>query len=935
MAVVTLSLVVLVARLGYKEDISDFLPLDGNHQRAMQVYQDISGADRLFAVFQYADTTTADADEMVAAVEAFVAEVERRDTAHTVKQLTAQVDMAQMAEITDFAYANIPYFLTPADYDSIADRLQRPGYIRQQLQEDKRMLMFPAAGLLSENIQRDPLNIFTPTISKLQRSVSGLRYELYDGYIFTPDLQRAIVMLRSPYGSSETENNGQLIALLDNCGHSALLHHPNIRMHLVGGPSIAVGNASQIKADSILSVAIAVVLILILLYYSLRNVRHLLLIAISIGWGWLFAMGCLSLVHDNVSIIVIGISSVIIGIAVNYPLHLIAHLSHTPSVLSTLREIAAPLIVGNITTVGAFLALVPLRSVALRDLGLFSAFLLVGTILFVLVFLPHIVKPGDKPRHTFINRIGDFSLDNKPWVVAVVAVLTVVFGYYSLQTTFDANISHINYMTDDQRADMDYFQRMMASGTEQPKVYSLSTAATLDEALDSCSRRMGDYRAMKDAGWVADVGSCWPFLCSTDEQRQRLERWNSLMETYRSQIEASLRQQAKEEGFSADSFDDFFAILDRDYQPQKPSYFAPLLQTVFASNVVKDAESGQYSVVDVLSVNDVSHIERVEAALAQSGGYGFDIQGMNTAIANHLSDDFNYIGWACGCIVFFFLWLSFGSLELAALSFLPMAVSWLWILGIMTLCGLQFNIVNVILATFIFGQGDDYTIFMTEGACYEYAYRRKMLSSYKHSIIISALIMFIGIGTLIIARHPALRSLAEVTIAGMFSVVLMAYLFPPLIFRWLVSRHGQYRQRPLSLRLLWERMFRRGDKAYSEDESRANLVCDRYRYKGEGAYAAVRRNMRRTNAYAEWLKADTPLTNVVIEGNEWGELALLYALRHPEKTVTAVVDDADRATFIRYCAEGVADNVRIAVASTYQPPQDTYIINVNRHDKDK
>lgn len=113
-----------------------------------------------------------------------------------------------------------------------------------------------------------------------------------------------------------------------------------------------------------------------------------------------------------------------------------------------------------------------------------------------------------------------------------------------------------------------------------------------------------------------------------------------------------------------------------------------------------------------------------------------------------------------------------------------MAVSWLWILGIMALFGMQFNIVNIILATFIFGQGDDYTIFMTEGAMYEYAYRRKMLASYKHSIIISALIMFIGIGTLIVARHPALHSLAEVTIAGMFSVVLMAYIFPPLVFKF-------------------------------------------------------------------------------------------------------------------------------------------------------
>ena len=207
---------------------------------------------------------------------------------------------------------------------------------------------------------------------------------------------------------------------------------------------------------------------------------------------------------------------------------------------------------------------------------------------------------------------------------------------------------------------------------------------------------------------------------------------------------------------------------------------------------------------------------------------------MNSSIATRLSDDFNYIGWTCGIIVFVFLWFSLGSLELAILSFLPMAISWIWILGIMSLVGIEFNVVNVILATFIFGQGDDYTIFMTEGCQYEYAYRRKMLSSYKNSIIISALIMFIGIGALIFAKHPALHSLAEVTIVGMLSVVLMAWLIPPLIFKWLVMNNDQFRKRPISFSMLFSR---------KNNTSPMVIVIDRYRYKGIEIMSAVKRGM--------------------------------------------------------------------------------------------
>jgi len=794
----TLLLVLSVSRLNYKEDIADFLPIDSDHHNALKVYQDISGANKVFAIFQYRDTTKTDADAMVASIDAFVESVEEADTAHVLTNVMSQVDLEKMTEVTDFVYNNIPYFLSDADYARMDSVLAQPDYVANQLKQDKQMLMFPAGGILSDNIQRDPLNIFTPVVQRLQRSDTGLKYEMYDGHIFSSDMQKAIVMMDSPYGASETENNAHLIEMLKTCGDKVVAQNKNLDIHIIGGPVIAVTNATQIKSDSILSVIISVTLILALLLFSFRNVRNLLLIALSIAWGWLFAMGGLALFHDKVSVIVIGISSVILGIAVNYPLHFIAHLSHTPNKRKALREIVMPLLVGNITTVGAFLALVPLQSVALRDLGLFSSFLLVGTILFVLVYLPHLSKETKEVKHTFLDKLSNVSLENKPAFVAVVVVLTLVFGYFSFQTQFDANMGHINYMTDEQKADMAYFQRTMTQSGEYQKVYAISSDSTMDGALDKSLRLQPHLDELVRKNAVHDYNSCNQFIVSKAEQQHRLRLWQEFVKRNETPIKASLRAHMQEEGFAADSFDDFYALLDKDYQPKDISYFAPLTKSLFASNLSSDSANGRYNVVNVLSVKDTD-VQKVEDALEGKGCYSFDVVSMNSAIANHLSNDFNYIGFACGFIVFFFLWLSLGSIELAILSFVPMAVSWLWILGIMALFGMQFNIVNIILATFIFGQGDDYTIFMTEGASYEYAYRRKMLASYKHSIIISALIMFIGIGTLIVARHPALHSLAEVTIAGMFSVVLMAYIFPPLIFKFLVQNRGEYRKRPLSL----------------------------------------------------------------------------------------------------------------------------------------
>lgn len=796
---VTAAATALVARLGYNEDITDFLPLDDNSHKALAIYQDISGANNIIAIVQPADSTMADPDMLSQAVAALAQAIEDADTAHLAGTIVAQVDMDRISEITDFVFSNIPYFLTPDDYARIDSALASPDFITRQLQSDKALLMLPSGGILSQNIGRDPLNLFSPTAERLTQSRSGLKYETYDGFIFSPDMSRAFAIVTSPYGSSETEMNSSLAAILSGCAAQVEDDFPSVDIHLTGGPIIAVGNASQIKRDTVVSVAIAIILILAMLLVTLRKTRNLLLIVLSIGWGWLFAMAALSLLHDKVSIIVIGISSVILGIAVNYPLHYIAHLGHTTDRRRALSEIVAPLVVGNITTVGAFLTLVPLQSAALRDLGLFASFLLIGTILFSIICLPHIAKPSQaKDGNSPLDKLCDVTLHNKPAIVWMVVALTVIFGYFSLSTQFDSNMAHINYMTPQQRDDMDYLSSHMTDARGGNTVFAVASGASLDQALERGEALLPLLDSMKNSDIIESYTSCHQFICSQAEQRRRIEAWNGFVSRH-SDLPARLQAQGAALGFASGSFSQFSDIFSGVYEPREAGYFGALAESALASNFSHDTARGEYNVISLLNVPRKSDVAAVESQLDRNGTFGFDIEGVSGVIASHLSDNFNYIGWACGCIVFLFLWLSLGSVELATLSFVPMAVSWLWILGIMSLLGIQFNIVNVILATFIFGQGDDYTIFMTEGGCYEYAYRRRMLPAYKRSIIISAAIMFIGIGTLIIAKHPALRSLAQVTITGMFSVVLMAALFPPLIFNFLIKSGGKYRVRPLRL----------------------------------------------------------------------------------------------------------------------------------------
>ena len=794
-----MTLLVMMLSLSYNENIYDFLPLSGNEQKAINIYQDISGGQRIYTLFKTKDGKI-DRDRLAEAVDTFAQKINSPSGSRHINEITTQIDYDKYAGITDFIYQNMPIMLRDSDYLRMEKLLATPNYAKDQLANDVEMMLMPASGFFTSNIANDPLALFSPVLDQLQVQQSALSIDVDNGYIYINNNKYAVAMLASPYGAMESANNKLLVEFVDSVAKETMQSVPNVDVAITGAPVIAVGNADQIKSDSQWAISIAVTLILTLLVFAFRKVKNLLLIGVSIIFGWLFAMGIISVIRSDVSLIVIGIGSIIIGIAVNYPLHFIAHSDRGGSARDILKEMVAPLLIGNITTVGAFASLMPLDAPALRDLGIFAALMLIGTILFVLIFLPHLVKVRaevNEERLVF-GKISSGSPERHRWLLWAIFLLTLVFGYYSLGTSFDTNMHHINYMTEQQQ---ELLGDMNASVglNDTVNVYVVTEGADWNQALDERTKLSTLLEGLKQKGVLNSYSDATNLICSEAEQERRIERWNKFWEQHRSEVTAMLQSNLSEYGFSNDAFDGFYQIITKDYTTHPFEYFEPV-RSIFLNNSFS-TNAGSCAVVDIIDANG-KDMMAIESALNEElgqHGFSFDFVRMNGAVASKLSDNFNYIGFACGFIVFIFLWLSFGRLELSILAFLPMAIGWIWILGIMTLFGMQFNIVNVILATFIFGQGDDYTIFITDGLINEFAYRKKLLPSYKNSIVISALIMFIGMGSLIVAKHPALLSLAEVTIVGMFTVVLMAWVIPPFIFKWLTKTNQQIRRNPVTI----------------------------------------------------------------------------------------------------------------------------------------
>lgn len=674
------------SRLHFEEDISAFLPKDSREQLQS------SGGDEKMAVFFRGGTPEEHKDALYAFQDSWE---------EAFPDIYVYEGSSEAAQVFDFLSANWPYFLVEEDYARMDSLLSAPGYIPSKLQEDKESLVL-GNPFTAKYMRSDPLGLYSPVLNRLQKAQPEALADT------------DILFFDSPYGSTESALNGELLAALKSLKEETAHAFPTVQITSTGGPEVAVENSSRIKTDSFLALAVALLLICIVLWMSYKRVQDVLWILLSIVVGAVFALGIIACFKASVSIIVLGIGCTVIGIAVNYPLHYIDHLKYQPDRREALAEQVNPLLTGNITTVGAFLGLLLLKSEALHDFGFIGAMMLVGTILFVLVFLPVFMPVYQGERKVLKLDPGRFFHPGEKIrrvVFLGFLVLTVLFFFTGKKLQFDSNLHNINYMTEEQAQGFALLE-------------SLSPAA-----------------------------DAFP-LPSVQEQEERIGLWKGFWDRHED-LPDVLIDEGLQAGFTAHGFQPFFDAIEADWEPQERAYFQPV---------------------------DFAPQENAAGALVSA-----------------LSEDFDTIGLVCSLIVLIFLWISFGSLELTLVAFLPLAVSWIWIRGIMGLTGLQFNIVNIILATFIFGMGDDYSIFITEGLEYEYKTGKKILHSYSNAVVLSAIIMFIGIGVLAFAKHPALRSLGLVTVIGMVTVVAMACYLPPIVYRWLHFKHGKRRTRPLTI----------------------------------------------------------------------------------------------------------------------------------------
>ena len=779
----------LASQIKFQENISSFFQEDDSAESA--ILENFKLKDRILVLVKGNNP-----DLMVETADSFAERADSLKEVGLIKSVTTGINESIINASTDYVYDYLPIFMQDDDYERI-EKCIADSCINQTVEKFYAMLTSPSGFVISDVLKRDPLNVGTPLLKRFERFSGDFDYEMYDNYIFNQDMSTLYMYLEPTLGMSNTGDNEDLVQALEHINNE--LSRDSVSIGCIGGPIVAVCNARQIKSDTYLTLSLALLILVPVLYFSFRSKKSIPLILLPPFFGALFALALIFIINGSISAIAIGAGAVVLGISLSYSIHIISHSNHTANAREIIADLSYPLTVGCFTTIGAFAALMFTHSALLQDMGLFASLALVGTTLFSLVFLPHFISSTkDKKKSlllSIIEKYNGYAFEKNKKIISLVVIIAILGFFTYDKVQFDSDLSSMNYET----VELKELEKQATSilGKSNEQIYVVSSGRNHADVMKSYSELHSLFITLKRDKLIENYVDVNDFVISEEEQIARISKWNSFWEQHKAETMMKVTQEGRNYGFKADAFSGLNDLINKKYSIctyDLNNQNDPMVLTDWI-----DRSSESITLVSRIAILP-QYKQEVYNKIAQIDNTSIiDRAYFSSKMVESTSEDFNFILLVSSLLVFFTLFLTYGRIEITLLTFLPMCISWVIILGFMAIFDVKFNIVNIILATFIFGIGDDFSIFTMDGMLSKYKNGTKIFEAHKSAIFFSALTTIIGMGVLVFAKHPALQSIAVISVLGLCVVVLVAYTIQPYLFNILINNPVKRGGQPYTL----------------------------------------------------------------------------------------------------------------------------------------
>ena len=764
---VAVGLVVLLALYSirfvkFNNDIMVMLPQQENIRKTFDFFRESPLAGNAFISFEIKNSE--EFSTLIAAVDQFSDSLD----SPMIRRIVTGMDGAKTYDdIREFVRL-APQLMSEDDFDVLDTKLNA-SFIQEKIEKLYRTLLSPSGLVMMPMMELDPLSLQSNALSKLRSLATSMEYaiEIRDGHLVSPDGCRALVILETDISITEGTGARALIRYLEE----ALSKLPSgVSADLIAGHLHSLSNEKVIKHDIFVTVSVASVGFLLLFLFLFKDIRAVLLFLVPMVSVSISVLIC-SWILGELSYIIMGMGSLISGIAVDYCIHVYVAMRSTQSRQSAISEVAKPIMIGALTTVGVFCVFFLSQVPGYRELALFTIVSILLSLGFAILLLPHfftgssgkVQKQREKFRWTL-------NISDK-YVILIWGLLlggcVVVLPFVRFKTDvkqYDGSETSIFQTEEKFNRDWEISDRLAMLVVE---------AANFNDALKK------NYQIQPEIDTIfgnEQYKSLTCFWLPEHVRHDNLARWNRFWQNDRGwEIKKSILSSAAQYDFTKEAFGPFFNMLNLGPDAVKAFDELGVLKQLKPRFAFKTREGYQL----VTFFNDSEKlVERVNRA--SKNWYDVFVVSTNQ-FKKHLSkavlSEATFLSLVIAIIIPVLTFMFLRKFRLVLFALVPVVSSVLVILGMLTLFRITLNAASIIALLVVGGLSIDYGIFMV------YQCHKHIKSDTRMAVTLSALTTLFGAGSLVFAKHPVLFSYGTTMAFGILAGYLSAVFVVPALYR--------------------------------------------------------------------------------------------------------------------------------------------------------
>ena len=695
----------------------------------------------------------------------------RLSGAETAALAKLSMQLSQSLSAQDELFRDVRNNNTSIDYDAVDTLFPyryllsekqdwSPSALKQNFEQRLVELRFGAGAMLGKLLTNDPQLTFIKYLHGLF-DVSGPL--LKHGVWFDKRQESALLLVHVRSESLDLDIMQRAVESIHRAFEPLVLTS-TVQLEIAGPGVMAVETRATIEqVVTRLSVFMTILLVLVFAI-AYRNLRLLLLAGIPLLSAIVVALAVTQTIFHEVHGIVLAFGVTLLGVCLDYPLHLFSHLREGEQPSFSLNRIWRTLFLSAISSVIAYLALLGSGFDGLSQLAVFAASGLTVALAVTRYMLPYWVSPDRVKPRLWTVRVS-FSSTQKTGLAILLLCLPVLLIMQS-EVFWETSIDAVSPIPESARAS----DRDLRHDLNLPEVSHvfIKTGDDIEAVLQASENLSKQLFELQEMGVITGIWSPSKILPSAQQQRQRQQSLPT-----KQQLSDDLNVALHDLPFKSAAFSPWInsVVNSRDLLPlDYDSIMSTPLADVLRQGLFK--HGGQW--ISTLRISGVQSDEELNRWLDMRPGVKESHVEIKRATEHLLIEyrhsTFNrFLGVVMLLAVIMLFWLR--DIKRTIWILLPVSIGILSGFAVPLLSGTAINVFHLLALLLVLGMGLDYSLFFNRTNVDELERKQQT-----HAISISALTTSAAFSVLAFSSVPVMVAMGQTVATGVFMCFVSALI---------------------------------------------------------------------------------------------------------------------------------------------------------------